>query len=95
MGKLLILYSILLIGCTSGAEVEMKNKISVCKDSRDGETFSFNQKTITNVRMGFLGADSCFDVIDGSGKKRTLCKSHEVFLKCGGKKSEGINERGV
>ncbi len=72
---------IVLAGCTINADVERIGKLTHCTDTRDGEKFTFSDKSITNVRYG-IGADSCFTVKDESGVVRNLCKSHEVFLKC-------------
>lgn len=71
-------------GCGMKAEVadDGKGKHMFCTDTRDGEKFSFKASTITNASVGMLGLDSCFDVTTDSGNARTLCKSHEAFIKC-------------
>ena len=80
---LLILAIVSIIGCTvGGSEVVNKNEVKVCTDTRDGETFSFNTNSVTNVRRGVLGEPTTFDVIDGEGNKRSLSSSMEVYLKC-------------
>lgn len=73
----------LLAGCTIQGDPadESRTHYVTCKDTRDGETFSFHGKTIRNVRIG-IGADSCFTVTDDSGQERTLCQSNEAWLKC-------------
>lgn len=79
---IMMLSALVLTGCLQvEGEVaeESKNKNIFCKDTRDGETFMFNTDNVTNAK---IGADACFDVIDYAGKKRNLCKSHEIFLKC-------------
>lgn len=58
-----------------------RNVVIVCKDSRDGEIFSFNTNTVTNVRIGF-GAPSTFDVITSDGKKRMLSSTLDTVIKC-------------
>lgn len=71
-------------GCTmKGGDIDEKdrNKLMVCKDFRDGEMFSFNTNTITNVRIG-VGAPSAFDVTTTDGKKKTLSSTMEAWLKC-------------
>lgn len=75
---------LLAAGCTmDGGKVaeKDKNKIMVCKDTRDGETFSFSTNTITNMRAG-IGAPSTFDVVTTDGKARTLSSDMGSWLKC-------------
>ena len=71
-----------LFGCTVDGKIEVeRNKKMICKDTRDGETFSFNTNSVTNARLG-IGADHSFDVTDNNGKKRTLTSNMEAYLKC-------------
>ena len=72
-----------LAGCTMQGDVtdENRQRHITCKDTRDGEVFSFHGKTIRDVRVG-IGADSCFTVTDDGGKVRTLCGNNEAWLKC-------------
>jgi hypothetical protein len=75
---------LLAAGCTmNGGEVSDKdrNKIMTCKDTRDGETFSFNTNTITNIRRG-IGAPHTFDVVTTDGKSMSLSTDMEAWLKC-------------
>lgn len=53
-----------------------------CTDTRDGETFSFSGENVSRATIGWFGSDTCFDVIDDNGIKRTLCSRHDVFIKC-------------
>lgn len=53
---------------------------SVCVDTRDGETFFIIRDTIGPARHEF--GDVCLDAKDATGMTRTLCKSHESWLKC-------------
>lgn len=79
---LVALSVVTMVGCTvGGSEVINKNEVKVCTDSRDGETFSFNTNSVTNVRRG-IGAPTTFNVIDSEGNKRSLSTSMEVYLKC-------------
>jgi len=81
-----LLTTVLAAGCTMEGSLEggEKNKIVDCTDVRDGEKFTFNASTIKNIRYGVF-ADSCFTVTTESGDERTLCKSHEAWLKCKGR----------
>jgi hypothetical protein len=58
-----------------------KNKIFDCKDTRDGETFSFNSNTVRDVRVG-IGADSSFTITTLDGKEKKLNSSMEAYIKC-------------
>jgi len=58
-----------------------RNKMMVCKDFRDGETFSFNTNTIKNVRIGIV-APTTFDVVTVDGKAKTLSSEMVPWLKC-------------
>lgn len=73
--------ALLFAGCSMQGEYSGEHKIIDCTDTRDGEKFTVDSRTITNVRVG-IGADSCFDAVDNRGVERTLCKSHQAFLKC-------------
>lgn len=70
-------------GCTVNAEIsdEDKNKIITCTDTRDGEVFSFNTDTVTNMRAGF-GSPSTYDMVTTDGKKMTLSSDMAAYLKC-------------
>ena len=57
-------------------------RIVDCTDTRDGEAFTYRGDTVSNVSIGLGGSDSCFDAVDEANKRRTLCKSHESWLKC-------------
>ena len=79
-----ILIALLCCGCTvDGGSVSEDdlNKVMVCTDTRDGEVFSFNTNTVTNVRQGF-GAPHTMEVTTLNGDKRTLNSDMEVWLKC-------------
>lgn len=80
----MLLVSLFIYGCTSDASIdeETKNSIITCKDTRDGEVFSFYGSTVTNVRGGILGAASTFDMITTDGRKMTLSSDMEVYMKC-------------
>ena len=77
-------------GCSAGvdeAEVRRLNagRVIDCKDTRDGETFTYSGGDVHNMRIGVAGADSCFSVTSTDGKAREMCKSHEAWLKCHGR----------
>lgn len=78
-----ILCFLIMSGCTVDGRVSSTNGIKhmICTDTRDGETFGFDTENITNVRIG-VGSDSSFNVIDDSGKVRTMRKSMESYVKC-------------
>ena len=76
---------LLAAGCNmKGGDIAEKdrNKLMVCKDTRDGETFSFNTNTITNLRVGLVGAPTTFNVTTTDGKEKTLSSTMETWLKC-------------
>ena len=80
----MLLLCFVAVGCTvDGGSVvkEDLNKIVICKDARDGEIFSFNSNTITNVRRGF-GAPGSVDITTDDGKKMTLSDDMSLWLKC-------------
>lgn len=80
----ILLVSLLICGCTVDAEIneETKNSIITCKDTRDGEVFSFYGNTVTNVRSGYLGAASTFDMVTTDGIEMTLSSDMEAYMKC-------------
>ena len=80
----LLVACLLTVGCTmDGGEVAQKDlsKTITCKDTRDGEMFSFNTDTITNIRRG-VGAPTSFDMTTNDGKQITLSSDMEAWLKC-------------
>ena len=79
MNKWIII--LMLTGCTMDASVVHDDKHMVCTDTRDGETFSFENRTAHNARMG-IGTESSVDIVDDSGRTRTLTKSMEAYWKC-------------
>lgn len=86
MKKLLILALPLIVSACSvdtGASVSKKdmNKLMVCKDFRDGETFQFNTNTVTNISQG-IGAPTSFDIVTTTGKVMTLNSDMEDYIKC-------------
>ena len=81
---LIPLAALLCTGCTAKAEISKEdlNKVKTCTDTRDGEVFSFNTNTVTNVRVGY-GAPSTFDMVTTDGDKMTISSDAAVlFLKC-------------
>lgn len=85
MMKILIISicSLLLTGCYLEADIikECSPQKTTCTDTRDGEVFSYRLENVSNkARVTFN--DQCFDVTDDTGKKRTMCASHQAFLKC-------------
>ena len=82
--KILIISLLLISGCTMKAEVSEDdlNKIKICTDTRDGEVFSFNTNSMTNVRAGFGGAESSVDIVTFEGKKMTVYARMEAYIKC-------------
>jgi hypothetical protein len=77
------LIGLLVAGCTQKAELTegSKGRHFTCTDFRDGDVFRYSTDTITNVRMG-IGTDSSFDLVDETGKSRTLKTSMEAYVKC-------------
>ena len=74
-------------GCTTGVDEDAARKLNAgkvvdCKDTREGEVFTYRGDDVRNVRLGMAGADSCFSVTSTDGKTREMCKSHEAWLKC-------------
>ena len=65
---------LLLSGCTMQGEItdNSKNKQMVCIDTRDGETFTFNTNTITDVKIGIAGAPTSFTIINNEGIQCTI-----------------------
>ena len=77
----ILLIAILLTGCTVSMDDSVRAD-NICLDSRDGSSFSFKGETMRNPQYSAALQDACFDVTDESGQIRTICKSHEVWLKC-------------
>lgn len=78
---------LVMYGCTAGTDEDATRKLNAgkvidCKDTRDGEAFTYRGEDVHNVRLGMVGADSCFSVTSTDGKAREMCKSHEAWLKC-------------
>lgn len=74
----------IIAGCTvKGGEVvgEDKNKIMDCTDIRDGDIFSFNTNSITNIRLG-IGSPNTADIVTLSGKNMTISSGMESYIKC-------------
>jgi hypothetical protein len=78
------LIALLCSSCTvKNAEVagHDKNKIMDCKDTRDGETFSFNTNTVRDISVG-IGGDSSFTVTTLDGKEKKFNSNMEAYIKC-------------
>jgi hypothetical protein len=78
------LIALLCSSCTvEGVDVAEhdKNKIIDCKDTRDGDAFSFNTNTVKDVRAG-IGAPTTFTVTTLDGKEKHLSSDMEAYLKC-------------
>jgi len=90
----LFIAALVLTGCTVKAHVseEDANKLMVCTDTRDGEVFSFNTNTVTNMRAGF-GVPSSFDILTTEGKEMTLNNNMEAWLKCVDGVEQLINQK--
>ncbi len=69
-----------LSGCIGKVSEESKNTTMSCIDFRDNETFTIHGGNISNIIITVT--DRCFDAVDNSGTKRTMCKSMEQFIKC-------------
>ena len=82
--RLLIIVGVLFASCTIDGQVgDIRNPgWRICTDFRDDSTFRYHTDTIKDVRLGLAGGDTCFTVQEDSGKERTLCKSHESWLRC-------------
>lgn len=86
MNKILfisILIGQLITGCSVSGEVSQNdlNKVVTCKDVRNGDVFSFNTSSITNVRVGFDGQPS-FDIVTNNGRRININKKMDTWLKC-------------
>lgn len=57
------------------------NKIMDCIDFRDGEKFSFNTNSMTNIRIG-IGIPTTVDIVTESGKKMTYNTEMDAYIKC-------------
>lgn len=82
MNRLVVL--LILVGIT-GCSVSMDESTradNTCVDTRDQSTFSFKGETMRNPQWSAALQDVCFDLTDDTGIHRTICKSHEVWLKC-------------
>lgn len=80
MSRATLLLVALLAGCGAQVSPDQKHTTQSCVDTRDGERFEFST---TTARDGHWSPqDVCFTVTDTQGAVRTLCKTHEVFLKC-------------
>ena len=87
MKKKIVLFVtiLLLFGCTMQGEITNKheNMQMLCTDTKDNTTFTYNTNTITNVRIGVVGAPKVeFNIIDDKGIKRTLNSDMDTYLKC-------------
>lgn len=89
MGRAMCRYCLLalclvMVGCTydggAVADVDL-NKTVTCTDVRDGDVFTFNTNSITNVRAG-IGAPSSFDVVTDDGRAMTLSNSMAAWVRC-------------
>lgn len=70
-----------LSGCTMKAGPVTGPPVLYCKDTRDGELFSFHIENVSNPVYRLTGG-GCFDVIDDSGNNRHFCSEHEAYIKC-------------
>jgi len=72
----------LLVGCTiESGDVTASYEFNKCIDTRDGEEFTLVGNTARNARVG-IGAPSCVDIDDTTGRTRTLCSYHTAWIKC-------------
>ena len=79
----IMLVIVVLSGCSIETDVSATKEtagIKRCVDMRDGEKFSFSTDQIKRGQISL--DDFCINITDIAGKKRTLCKSHEPFIKC-------------
>ena len=76
-----LIIALMLTGCTVDANIEHSDKHMFCTDTRDGETFSFETRTAHNGRMG-IGTGSAVDIVDDTGRTRTLTQTMEAYWKC-------------
>lgn len=78
-----IIIVLFLTGCTiDGGEIakEDLNKRMLCTDTRDGETFSYYGRDVSNIRSG---SNPSIDIVDNKGRHRTLTNQMQnTFLKC-------------
>lgn len=75
---------LVLSGCTMEADVDLASsaKMYDCKDTRDGEQFSFRPENVSGVVVGYMGADTCATIVDEAGKTRRFCHTQEAYIKC-------------
>ena len=59
-----------------------ENLVWECIDSRDGEKFKYNTDTISNVRIGFGGSSSRYDIVILTGEKKIMDSRFEEWIKC-------------
>lgn len=72
----------LLCGCSVSGSVAEENKLLACTDTRDGERFQFETKTMRDISIGILGAPSCATFTGTDGIVRTICSNAAPFIKC-------------
>ena len=70
-----------IFGCSMEAGPVSGPDISYCKDTRDGELFSFRIEDVRDAVVT-LHAGGCFTVVDNKGLERRLCSADESWLKC-------------
>lgn len=79
-----VLAMAVLVGCNTQPRIadHPPPTVTICIDTRDGESFTFNTSTARNARNADF-MDLCRDVTDDQGNMRTLCNSDErTWLKC-------------
>jgi hypothetical protein len=79
-----LLLALILQACSLDGRLDptMPAKKVSCTDTRDGEKFWFSSQSISDVKVGYLGADTCFNFEDDRGLQRRMCESYEAFIKC-------------
>lgn len=70
-----------LVGCSIEGEMQNKNMLINCTDTRDGEKWSYNTNTVSNVRVG-IGSPHSMDLVDTEGRKRHVTSDMETYIKC-------------
>lgn len=77
-----LLSVVFLAGCSVDAEIEVTEpSVYHCLDVRDGEKFTFDNRTARDGRATVN--DACVTVEDADGGDRRICRSHlDTWLKC-------------
>jgi len=78
-----LLLTVTTVSCTMDGSLsdDSENKIVRCKDTRDGEVFTYASDSVKNVRIG-IGAPTTIEFVDMSGRERTMSTEDNKYWKC-------------